>query len=278
MSKFKVVKSSGLTEEYSPEKLKRSLKLSGLSPEHFEEIVSTVEAELAREKAKETTEHIFKKARDIVYKKSHLAGLKYSLKAAILDLGPTGYIFEKFIAKALEHQGYETKVGTIMKGRCVNHEVDIYAKNHHRILLGECKFHNIHNIKNDMKTALYVKARMDDLRENKENVFDDFHLISNTAFSTDAIQYAKCTGLKLVGYNSPEDKNLYEMIEESQLYPITILMSLKKSDVKYLLEKGIIVCKDLCENIHELGALGYTTEEADKILCDFKKISNWRCK
>jgi len=278
--KLKIIKSSGLSEEYSPEKLMRSLHLSGLAPSESEEVLTKVETEIIKDdgKAEETTEQIFKKAREIVYKKSHLAGLKYSLKAAILDLGPTGFIFERFIAMALEYQGYKTKVDIILKGHCVNHEVDIYAKNSDSVILGECKFHNIPNVKNDLKTALYVKARMDDLKENKENKFNEFYLISNTSFSKDAIQYAHCSGLRLIGFNYPEKKNLYDLIEENYLYPITSLIHLKKSDITMLLDKGIIICKDLCEKVDELYALGYKREDAERILADFKRISNWTCK
>ena len=48
----------------------------------------------------------------------------------------------------------------------------------------------IDDIKNDLKTVLYVKARMDDLRMVKENNFNDFFLVSNTSFSKDAIKFA----------------------------------------------------------------------------------------
>ncbi len=275
MKKIKVIKSSGVAEEYSPVKLKRSLERSGLKPPESEEIVSTIESELNKEE--ESTEHIFKKTRDVVFKKSHLAGFKYSLKGAILEMGPTGFIFERFIAKALSYEGYQTKTDTLFKGFCVDHEVDIHAKSTNQILLGECKFHNVPNIKNDLKTALYVKARMDDLKKNPDNHFDDFFLISNTAFSREAITYAKCSGLKLIGFNYPEDKNLYQMIEENFLYPITSLVRLKRSDINTLLDKGIILCKELCEHPQELHHLGYSYLETENILSVFKHISKENC-
>jgi len=52
---------------------------------------------------------------------------KFSLKQAIMQLGPTGYPFEDFVAKILESQGYEVLVRQIMLGKCVNHEVDVVA-------------------------------------------------------------------------------------------------------------------------------------------------------
>jgi len=50
------------------------------------------------------------------------------LKKAILQLGPTGYPFERFVGELLKYQGYEAKVGQIVQGNCVQHEVDVVAK------------------------------------------------------------------------------------------------------------------------------------------------------
>src|SRR3990167_7409140 len=46
---------------------------------------------------------------------------RYSLKESIMQLGPTGYPFEDFIAKLLQADGYETKVRQILKGECITH-------------------------------------------------------------------------------------------------------------------------------------------------------------
>jgi hypothetical protein len=130
-------------------------------------------------------------------------------------------------------------------------------------LLAECKFHNHQETKNDLKIALYVKARMDDLKSHPSNQFDDFYLISNTSFSKDAIQYAACSNLMLLGYNYPFKKNLYQLIEEYHLYPITCIPWIKKNDMVELLESNVILVKDLTQNPNILIKMGYDQNLVD---------------
>lgn len=252
-------KSSGKLEKFSPEKLKKSLKYTGLKSLELDEISEQVKESVNSENL--STEVVFNRTKEIVFKKSHIAGYKYSLKYAIMELGPEGFIFEKFIAKNLEAEGYEVTIDQIMNGRCVEHEVDIKAQKGNYALLAECKFHNSQEIKNDLKVALYVKARMVDLKENDNNKFNDFFLVSNTAFSKDAIKYAECSGLKLLGFNYPYDRNLYQMIEEDKHYPITCIPWLRKEDRKELLSKDIILTHDLYANIGILKKFGYHENE-----------------
>jgi hypothetical protein len=118
-------KSSGKVENYSPDKLKRSLTLSGMKPIETDEITKKIEASLNTENL--STQDIFDETKSIVFKKSHIAGMKYSLKYAIGMLGPSGFVFEKFIARALHAQGFEAELDLILDGKCVKHEVDIRA-------------------------------------------------------------------------------------------------------------------------------------------------------
>ncbi|MGS0527278.1 hypothetical protein ACU8V7_21050 [Zobellia nedashkovskayae] len=43
-------------------------------------------------------------------------------------MGPTGFPFERFIGALLTYSGYETKVGIVMDGICVTHEIDVVAE------------------------------------------------------------------------------------------------------------------------------------------------------
>ena len=74
---------------------------------------------------------------------------------------------------------------------------DIYKKTLTLVknTLIECKSHNRFGIKNDIKTALYVKARWDDLKEGPDGKkVESFVLASNTSFTKDALVYAEGTG------------------------------------------------------------------------------------
>lgn len=254
-----IKKSSGKLERFSDEKIKKSLRFAGLVTDETDEITKELKDKISSDNL--STEDIFNRTKEIVFKKSHIAGYKYSLKNAIMELGPEGFVFEKFIARALEAEGFKVNLDLQMEGHCVTHEVDIKAQKNDYTLLAECKFHNSQEIKNDLKVALYVKARMDDLKENKENIFNDFYLISNTSFSKEAIKYAECSGVKFIGFNYPIERNLYQMIEEDKHYPITCIPWLRKEDVKDLLSKNIILTHDLYANLFLLKKLGYHENE-----------------
>ncbi|GAI02479.1 unnamed protein product, partial [marine sediment metagenome] len=59
-----------------------------------------------------------------------------------MDMGPEGFVFEKYIAKILREYGFITEVGRILNGHCVNHEVDVIAKKENQVCMIECKYHN----------------------------------------------------------------------------------------------------------------------------------------
>jgi len=148
-----------------------------------------------------------------------VAATHYSLKKSLQELGPTGFEFEIFVAKYFGAIGYETIVGVQKQGKYVSHEVDVVAKLQDKFSYVECKFHNDSGKKNDIQIALYVKARWDDLKDGqKGKLIKDFYLVSNTAFTSDAITYAKGVGLKLLGINAPEES----FIEKIKKYKILI--------------------------------------------------------
>lgn len=269
-AKTNVKKSTGHFEKYSPEKIKKSLERSGLNADELRSVQSELESTLTEQEI--STNEIFDTTKELIFKKSHFfAGVKYSLKNAILLLGPNGFVFEQFLAKALAKDGYQTKTNIIMQGRCIQHEIDISAIRADYQMLIESKFHNDQEIKNDLKTVLYVKARMDDLRSFAENKFDDFYLVSNTSFSKDAIKFAECSQLKLLGFNYPLEKTLYQLIEDGHHYPITCLPWIKKSDLKVFFEKNILTLHELYASSNLLTELNYSSELKNEF------IKNYEC-
>ena len=45
-----------------------------------------------------------------------------------MELGPSGYPFERFIGAVMKSMGYQTSVGRIVSGRCVTHELDVIGR------------------------------------------------------------------------------------------------------------------------------------------------------
>lgn len=251
---FNIIKASGRPEPFSKNKLYQSIQHTGLSPKACKSITEKIANEL-NEGFK--TRDIYHKALHLVKESSQVAAVQYSLKRALFDLGPSGHNFELFVSKYFEAKGHKTKTCQLIQGKFVKHEVDVITEKDGFKNFVECKFHNRLGIKNDIKIALYVKARWDDLKSGPDGkLLKSFYLASNTAFSLDAITYANGSGLKLLGINAPTERSFLDEIKDLKLYPITSLRCIKKSLKESLINKKIILAKDLCGREDLLIQLG----------------------
>ncbi|HLW58022.1 MAG TPA: restriction endonuclease [Bacteriovoracaceae bacterium] len=273
-SKLYIYKSSGGIEPFSRKKLFQSLKRSGLSTEKCNRITNQIYREI---KQGDNTKNIYEKALRLVNKESHYAAVQYSLKKAIFELGPAGHYFEKYVARYFNAIGFYTQIGVTLEGRWVNHEVDIVAVKDKEKFYVECKFHNKIGRKNDIKTALYVKSRWEDLKKGPEGKnLSGFYLVSNTAFSKDAIRYSEGTGLRLLGVNAPSDKPFLEEIKEMQLYPVTSLKRLTRSLKNYLLSKDVLLAEEVVTQIPILERFGMGEEEVEAVLLEIELLTRKR--
>jgi len=69
------------------------------------------------------------------------------------------------VAEIWRHQGYTAITGQMVYGSCVSHEVDVIAWKPGELVMVEAKYHSDAASRTDLKTALYVKARYDDIRK-----------------------------------------------------------------------------------------------------------------
>jgi len=251
MPDFYVVKENGDKEIFDYGKLENSLRKAGVSSDLIFEIVSEVKNYVHDGI---TTHEIYNKAYSILHKKHRPSAIRYSLKKAVSMLGPTGFPFEKFVAEIFKAQGYETEVDKIIKGKCVEHEIDVVAWKGDELIMVEAKFHEDFNLKSDLKIVLYVKARYDDIFGQKyvfggkERKLTDGWIVTNTKFSLMAIQYDQCQPfLKLVGWNYPYNNNLHNMIERYELIPITALTTIDQSEKNMFVSHGIVLSKSLLD-------------------------------
>lgn len=274
MNKILVTKSTGELELFDKNKLKRSLLNSNASIVVASEITNQVTRKI---KKGDSTEKIYKSAFDLLKKRERKTAMRYSLKRSLLSLGPTGFPFEKFIAKLFEAKGYKTKTGIDMMGKCISHEVDGLFYNEDDLILAEIKFHNSLSIKTDTKVALYVKARYDDLKEMMVNIEGEKRLpnrgivITNTKFTHNAQKYAKCVDLGLISWDYPHKGNLYDLIEETGLQPLTSMTSLSKKEKGLLIQNGVINCSDLDNSRKPLEEIGMSERKINQVL---KEVNN----
>ncbi|MEY2703479.1 MAG: hypothetical protein RLY43_2118, partial [Bacteroidota bacterium] len=135
----KITKADGTKEFFEPEKLMNSLLQARANPKIAEEIVDKINKEI-REGM--TTSQIYERAFDLLNGRSKKTAMKYSVRRSILNLGPTGFPFEKYVSEIFRTKGYETRVGQIVQGKCIEHEVDMLAWNDKEVVVSEIKFHN----------------------------------------------------------------------------------------------------------------------------------------
>lgn len=272
-----VTKSDGTKERFDEAKLTASLKKVGASPEAIGQVTDEIEREMWDGI---TTADIYARAFALLRTHNHKTAIKYSLRRALFELGPDGFPFEKFVARIFELWGYQAITDQTLMGTCVEHEVDVVAWKGDELAMVEAKFHNVIGLRSDVKVALYVKARFDDLADS---VFDfggmkrklspgGRWLVTNTKFTEVAIKYGECKGLKMIGWNYPNKGSLHQIMEQNGLHPITCLTTLSREEKKNIIGLNVITCIDLIGRPEILAKAGVRPEVVESVITEAQLI------
>lgn len=268
-----IIKTDGSIERWDGSKLLRSLRRAGASDTAAESIRQTIEATMSE---REESTQIYRRAFMMLRREGRAAAARYSLRRALFEFGPSGHPFEDFVAELFKTEGWNVLPRQILQGQCVPHEVDVYAERNGEYLAAELKYHNNPGYKTDVKIALYVKARMDDIWANAKNggtaKLDHGYLITNTKFTHQAIDYGNCSGITLIGWNYPHNGNLYDRIVASGLYPITTLTSLRKAEKRLLIDQNISTTELLRSRRELLREIGVAPERIGRIIMEIDML------
>ena len=270
-----ILKYSGDSVPFDVEKLINSLRRAKANEALIQQIVEQVESQLYDGI---TTKKIYQMAFKMLKGKSRVSASKYKLKKALMELGPTGFPFEKLVGKIMAHEGFETNVGVIVQGNCVQHEVDVIAKKDNNHYMIECKYHSDQGRFCNVKIPLYIHSRFLDVEkqwERQKGHETKLHrggVYTNTRFTSDAIDYGRCVGLLLTSWNYPKEDGLKDRIDKSGLHPLTALTTLTKIEKTKLLDSGIVLCKELHENPSLLEIIGVPKPRHKNILEDSEKL------
>lgn len=268
-TQYLIEKSSGEFASFSEEKLIKSLMNSGADEDLAMLVLKEVKKQLSQGYS---THKIFKLAFKLLKKYSRASASKYKLKEGIMELGPAGFAFEKFIAELYKSQNYQVEVGAFVRGKCVQHEIDVIATKENHTVFIECKYHNLLHIKCDVKIPLYIRSRYNDILE--KTAFENFEgcLVTNTKFSEDAYKYGTCAGLTLISWDEPKGKGLKNIIDERKLFPITCLTLLTKLEKEILLSKGIILAKSILQNKGLLESVIKSNPRVNNIIKETREL------
>lgn len=272
---IRIAKYNGDLEVFQVEKLKSSLRRCKTPEAEIDKIVDHV---LPIIYDGISSKEIYKKAFSQLKKHNRTLASKYSLKRAILDLGPTGYPFERLISALLRHKGFDTKVGIILQGNCVTHEIDVLAEKDGITYAVECKFHSDPKAASNVKVPLYINSRFLDIQEywnkdpKRKSRLKQGWLVTNTRFTSDAIAYSQCVGLKLLSWDYPENNGIKHNVDAHSLYPITTLTTLTKHEKNQLIQKDIILIKELFDAIEALEDIGVSAIRIKKIMTEVTNL------
>lgn len=278
MSSINVTKASGELEPFDESKLRQSLHSAGAGKQLVDRIVEAVQKILVEGIS---TRKLYKEAFRLLKQYSNRTAGRYKLKEALLELGPTGYPFERFISELLRRLGYVTETGVIIEGNCVSHEIDVLAHSKEEHYLVECKFHNRQDHTCNVKVPLYIQSRFKDVEQKWRSLPGHQHkqhfgwVVTNTRFTRDAIQYANCIGLKMLSWDYPKNKGLKDLISRVNLHPVTCLSSLNDKQKQELLNADVVFCQQLSEDPHHLDLLSLDDSSIKKIIEEAEAICSF---
>ncbi len=281
-----IKKASGESQPFSKEKLMNSLKRSGANLKVINDIAIEIEEWIIAEIKKYNLDavpsrEIYKRAFSLLNRKTVSSAARYNLKNSLMEMGPTGHPFEFFTGEVLKILGYQTQVSVILNGHCVNHEVDVVAtkENHQRYI--ECKYYRSTGKNANVQVPLYIHSRVNDIIQNQKTIpeFNNFTfsggIVTNTRFTSDAEAYGECCGLHLLSWDYPKGNGLRDIIDRVKIFPITTLTTLTKAHKTILMDKGVVICRQLAQNINELDSLNLTPNRHKKVLEElYDLISN----
>jgi hypothetical protein len=271
-----IVKADGAIEVFDPGRLMASLRRAGAGEHAARKIAERIQATLVpHTKSKD----VYARAFALLRKEGgRPVAARYALRRALFEFGPSGHPFEDFISHLFAAEGWQVETRKLIRGHCVTHEVDFYASHAGEAahLAAELKYHNDPGFKTDLKVALYVKARFDDIFACDPRVrqcpIDRGLLVTNTKFSSEAIAYAECAGVELLGWSYPLHENLYVRMSRARVYPITTLTGLTPSEKRLLIARGVIAVDLLLKDRGALGELRLSAQKVGEVLAEAEEL------
>lgn len=271
-------KASGELVPFSSSKLRESLVRSGAENVIIDQIVREIETWISGQDVIPSNQ-IYARAFSMLRKMTTSNAARYKLKTAMMELGPTGHPFEHFVGEIYRSLGFDVKVSEILDGHCVTHEVDVVATkgNHQRFI--ECKYYQNTGKNANVQVPLYIRSRVDDIITKRKTAsgFENFTfsggVVTNTRFTSDAEAYGKCSGLFLMSWDYPIGNSLKDIIDRERIFPVTSLSNLTYSQKQALMEKGIVICRQILQEPAVLDSLSLGNVKYRKVMDELKALA-----
>lgn len=243
-----VTKADGSRQLFDRRKVVRTCLRMGASREIAEQVAGRVERSVydgvSTSKVLQLTMRLLRGYRPAI---RHFLDLRRGL--SLMDSKPE---FEVFVQVLLANSGFEVSPNMILAGRCVEHEVDAIAKRDGVTFFVEAKHHVNYHTLTGLDESRIARAILEDVVEGFELgscsvKVDRAMIVTNTRYSEHGRRYGKCRDIVQIGWNSPVGLSLQSMIEENNLYPISCIRGLKRATRTKLVNKRIVLMKQLLE-------------------------------
>ena len=260
-----VTKVNGAVQPFDREKVIRTCLRFQCSREDAENVANRIQSELYEGIAtREILRMIYR------YSAEGRPQLKYEvdLRKAI-SLLRSKPDFEQYIVRLLSEHGYNVTRPQIVRGRCVEHEIDAAAGKNGETFYVEAKHHIWPHTFTGKDIFLQARATLEDLVNGYESGFNTIHfnkamVICNTKLSDHAMRYADCAQIEYICWKSPKDNSLEKLVENKQLYPVTVLKALDSRTEARFGDAGIVLLRELLDlSVEELSVR--TKVSKDKI-------------
>jgi hypothetical protein len=243
-----VTKADGTKQPFEREKVVRTCLRMGTPIETAEKIAKNVEMKIHDGiETRKILQMIFRMVGKYKPSVKHQIDLRKAL--SLMKPRPD---FELFVQILLNEHGYEVTPNQIIRGKCVEHEVDAIIRKNGETTLVETKHHFKYHKPTGLDVSRIARSVLEDVIEGFKHglnnlKIDKAMIVCNTKLSRHAERYAKCKGIYHIGWSSPSERDLQTMIEEKKLYPITYLKGLKTLIREKLASARIILIRQLIE-------------------------------
>lgn len=243
-----VIKADGSRQLFDKEKVVRTCLRMGASMQVAYEVAAKIESRLydgittAR-----ILQMIFRFLPKYKPATRHLIDLRKGL--SLMRSKPE---FEVFVQLLLAHNGFEVSSNQLVKGKCVEHEVDAIARKGDVTYFVEVKHHANYHTPTGLDESRIARAVLEDVTEGfslgrSGLKVDRAMIVTNTRYSEHASRYGECRGILQIGWSSPVGFDLQGMIEKKKMYPLACLRGLRKEVKDKLGNVGIVLMKQLAE-------------------------------
>jgi hypothetical protein len=98
-------------------------------------------------------------------------------------------------------------------------------------------------------------------------------ITTNSRFTSDAIDFSKCSGLNLLSWDYPKNNSLKTKNDIDCLYPVTCLTTLSIAEKDKLLILDILLVKELVNNAEKLEKIGLSSSRINNVLKEARELS-----